>query len=198
MVVIHLLLFAWLCLPSFVMDTSNGPTVPSLENSLNKNMNSTWCVLKLLLVSNKSNKNYCATLYLYSTIIIFLSSFVIALLVFLGVVLFPCLIKKFSSKSNCGKLVLGLLLSYCSRFCNLIALLWAPKTNSMEALRGLSIWDKITSPEIMWGFIIVLFFISSVRVYQGKGAFTNYVYKVVKKNRLFVNSYTIENVNGGG
>ena len=87
---------------------------------------------------------------------------------FLGVVLFPCLIKSFSSKSNCGKLVLGLLLSYCSRFCNLIALLWAPKTNSMEALRGLSIWDKITSPEIMWGFIIVLFFISSVRVYQGK------------------------------
>ena len=98
----------------------------------------------------------------------FISSFVLALLVFLGVVLFPCLIKNFSSKSNCGKLVLGLLLSYCSRFCNLIALLWAPKTNSMEALRGLSIWDKITSPEIMWGFIIVLFFISSVRVYQGK------------------------------
>lgn len=91
---------------------------------------------------------------------------VIALLVFLGVVLFPCLIKNFSSKSKCGKLVLGLLLSYCSRFCNLIALLWAPKTNSMETLRGLSIWDKITSPEIMWGFIIVLFFISSVRAYQ--------------------------------
>ena len=163
MVVIHLLLFAWLCLPSFVMDTSNGPTVPSLENSLNKNMNSTWCVLKLLLVSNKSNKTI---VQLYTCIL--QSSFVLALLVFLGVVLFPCLIKNFSSKSNFGKLVLGLLLSYCSRFCNLIALLWAPKTNSMEALRGLSIWDKITSPEIMWGFIIVLFFISSVRVYQGK------------------------------
>ena len=112
-------------------------------------------------------KNYCATLYLCN-IIVFLSSFVLALLVFLGVVLFPCLIKNFSSKSNFGKLVLGLLLSYCSRFCNLIALLWAPKINSMEALRGLSIWDKITSPEIMWGFIIVLFFVSSVRVYQGK------------------------------
>ena len=94
-------------------------------------------------------------------------------MVFLGVVLFPCLIKNFSPKSNCGKLVLGLLLSYCSRFCNLIALLWAPKTNSMEALRGLSIWDKITSPEIMWGFIIVLFFISSVRVYQGKRGYHN-------------------------
>ena len=34
--------------------------------------------------------------------------------------------------------------------------------------KGSSIWDKITSPEIMWGFIIVLFFISSVRVHQGE------------------------------
>jgi len=91
----------------------------------------------------------------------------IALMMFLGVVLSPCLIRSCSSKFNCGKLVLGLLLSYCSRFCNLIALLWAPKSSSgMETLRGLSVWDKITSPEIMWGFIIVLFFISSVRVYQ--------------------------------
>ena len=35
-----------------------------------------------------------------------------------------------------------------------------------------------------------------------KGAFTNYVYKRRgvggQKNRLFVNFYTIENVNGGG
>ena len=35
-----------------------------------------------------------------------------------------------------------------------------------------------------------------------KGAFTNYVYKGRgvggQKNRLFVNIYTIENVNGGG
>lgn len=93
---------------------------------------------------------------------------VIALLMFLGIVLFPCLIKTCSSRyQNFQKLVLGLLLSYCSRFCNLIALLWAPKTNSMETLQqGSSIWDKITSPEIMWGFIIVLFFISSVRVHQ--------------------------------
>ena len=92
-----------------------------------------------------------------------------ALLLFLGIVLSPCLIRSCSSRSNCGKLVLGLLLSYCSRFCNLIALLWAPKSNnSMETLESLSVWDKITSPEIMWGFIIALFFISSVRVYQGK------------------------------
>ena len=119
-------------------------------------------------------------------IIVFLSSFVLALLVFLGVVLFPCLIKNFSSKSNFGKLVLGLLLSYCSRFCNLIALLWAPKTNSMEVLRGLSIWDKITSPEIMWGFIIVLFFISSVTnfvtVMYVEGAFLNSIRKEERGN----------------
>ena len=35
-----------------------------------------------------------------------------------------------------------------------------------------------------------------------KGAFTNYIYKRRgvggQKNRLFVNFYTIENVNGGG
>ena len=130
--------------------------------------------------------NYCATLYLCN-IIVFLSSFVLALLVFLGVVLFPCLIKNFSSKSNFGKLVLGLLLSYCSRFCNLIALLWAPKTNSMEVLRGLSIWDKITSPEIMWGFIIVLFFISSVRVYQGKKHKRDMI-NMIKENYIY-NSY---------
>jgi len=96
---------------------------------------------------------------------------VVALVMFLGIVLFPCLIRSCSSKFNGGKLVLGLLLSYCSRFCNLIALLWAPKSSSTagkaeETLLGLSVWDKITSPEIMWGFIIVLFFISSVRVYQ--------------------------------
>merc|ERR1739842_235620 len=87
---------------------------------------------------------------------------VIALLVFLGVVLFPCLIKNFSSKSNCGKLVLGLLLSYCSRFCNLIALLWASKSETDTS----NVLAKLTSPEVMWTFIIILFFISSVRVYQ--------------------------------
>ena len=39
-------------------------------------------------------------------------------------------------------------------------------------------------------------------VAKGRGAFTNYVYKRRgvggQKNRLFVNFYTIENVNGGG
>merc|ERR1712079_544841 len=59
----------------------------------------------------------------------------IALSTFLLLVLIPCI-----RASQCSKLALGLLLSYCSRFCNLIALLWA--------------------------FIIILFFISSVRVYQ--------------------------------
>ena len=37
---------------------------------------------------------------------------------------------------------------------------------------------------------------------SGKGPFTNYVYKRRgiggQKNRLFVNYYTVENVNGGG
>ena len=59
---------------------------------------------------------------------------------------------------------MGLLLSYCSRFCNLIALLWAPKSEGQTS----NVFASIVSPEVMWSFIIILFFISSVRVYQGK------------------------------
>ena len=43
---------------------------------------------------------------------------------------------------------------------------------------------------------------TTLSTYLPKGAFTNYVYKrrgvSGQKNRLFVNFYTIENVNGGG
>ena len=86
----------------------------------------------------------------------------IAIMAFLGLVLIPSLLHQ--SKSSLSKLMLGLLLSYCSRFCNLIALLWAPSQKSLS----LSTWDKLLSPDFgMWGFIIALFFISSVRVYQG-------------------------------
>ena len=74
-------------------------------------------------------------------------------------VLIPCL-----RASQCSKLALGLLLSYCSRFCNLIALLWAPKSEGHTS----NVFASIASPEVMWSFIIILFFISSVRVYQGK------------------------------
>merc|ERR1719461_2390442 len=83
----------------------------------------------------------------------------IALSTFLLLVLIPCI-----RASQCSKLMLGLLLSYCSRFCNLIALLWAPKNSLTEHI--LTDWNYITSPQIMWGFIVVLFFISSVRVYE--------------------------------
>jgi len=86
---------------------------------------------------------------------------VLAIVTFLCIVLIPCL---FKSSTNGDKLMLGLLLSYCSRFCNLIALLWAPKNSLTEHI--LTDWNYITSPQIMWGFIVVLFFISSVRVYE--------------------------------
>lgn len=82
---------------------------------------------------------------------------VLALSTFLVLVVLPCL-----KYSQCCKLALGLLLSYCSRFCNLIALLWAPKNDS-ETFNYLA---KVASPEVLWTFIIILFFISSVRVYQ--------------------------------
>lgn len=82
---------------------------------------------------------------------------VIALMTFMVLVLLPCL-----KTSQCSKLVLGLLLSYCSRFCNLIALLWASKSETDTS----NVLAKLTSPEVMWTFIIILFFISSVRVYQ--------------------------------
>ena len=46
------------------------------------------------------------------------------------------------------------------------------------------------------------FFVTNEPLKKAKGAFTNYVYKRRgvggQKNRLFVNHYTIENVNGGG
>ena len=82
-----------------------------------------------------------------------------ALTTFMVVVTLPCL-----KNSQCSKLVLGLLLSYCSRFCNLIALLWAPKPES----EAFDFFAKFASPEVMWSFIVILFFIASVRVYQGK------------------------------
>ena len=65
---------------------------------------------------------------------------------------------------------MGLLLSYCSRFCNLIALLWAPKSEGQTS----NVFASIVSPEVMWSFIIILFFISSVRVYQGKSYLPTY------------------------
>lgn len=92
----------------------------------------------------------------------------LALMAFLCVTFLPCIFRGSFSKDNGKKLLLGLLLAYCSRFCNLIALLWAPKSsnNGLNNLPDESVWDKITSPEIMWLFIIVLFFFASVRVYQ--------------------------------
>lgn len=84
------------------------------------------------------------------------SKAVMALCAFLTVVLLPCcvLMKK---KSSVTKLLLGLLLSYSSRFCNLIALLWASKSSEEQ---------EEQPTHIMWGFIYMLFFVSSVRVYQ--------------------------------
>jgi len=91
-----------------------------------------------------------------------------ALCVFLVSIVFPSIFRTCSFKSKGQKLILGLLLSYCSRFCNLIALLWAPKSEEEDFsdFQMYSILDKITSPEVMWIFIIILFFFSSVRVYQ--------------------------------
>lgn len=81
---------------------------------------------------------------------------------FLAVVLIPCMLLNKAKYGPSQKLMLGLLMSYCSRFCNLIALLWAPKNTEIN----LDFWEYVTSPQIMWGFIVVLFFICSVRVYQ--------------------------------
>ena len=91
---------------------------------------------------------------------------VLGIVTFLFIVLIPCLFKK-APNARIDKLLLGLLLSYCSRFCNLIALLWAPKNNADSASLTPDL-NYFTSPQIMWGFIVVLFFISSVRVYEGK------------------------------
>ncbi len=95
----------------------------------------------------------------------------------MAIVLLPCAIRSCHRSSNCTKLLLGLLLAYSSRFCNLIALLWAsnhPKDaagiGTEEDLILISLTSAkitITSPDVMWGFINVLFFASSVRAYEG-------------------------------
>jgi hypothetical protein len=60
-------------------------------------------------------------------------------------------------------MALGLLLAYSSRFFNLVALLWS----SSPELRDREVSDRRQNQDSMWGFIYLLFFISSVRVHQG-------------------------------
>jgi hypothetical protein len=64
-------------------------------------------------------------------------------------------------------MALGLLLAYSSRFFNLVALLWS----SSPELRDREVSDRRQNQDSMWGFIYLLFFISSVRVHQGTYAY---------------------------
>jgi hypothetical protein len=57
------------------------------------------------------------------------------------------------------------------RFFNLVALLWS---TSPAAGRAESQWDRQLNQDSMWGFIYLLFFISSVRVHQGTHLGTDY------------------------
>ena len=66
---------------------------------------------------------------------------------------------------ECKRLLLGLLLAYSSRFFNLVALLWSPSPNTTASSSA----STTTTPSsgVMWAFVHLLFFVSSVRVHQG-------------------------------
>ena len=121
-----------------------------------------FCVFHIIMVSL-----HCAVLEVFhwfqvsSTKI--LPNFKSFCLSFSALMTFMCIILIPKWNNNIGKLFTGLLLSYCSRFCNLIALLWVPTHHH----GSLSLMEYLTGPDVMWIFIIALFFISSVRVYQG-------------------------------
>jgi len=72
-------------------------------------------------------------------------------------------------------LVLGLLLSYSSRCFNLMSLLWSPSSSSaaLQVVTSpsspadlLTSSGLLASSNVMWGFVYLLFILSSVRVHQ--------------------------------
>ena len=67
---------------------------------------------------------------------------------------------------ECKRLLLGLLLAYSSRFFNLVALLWSPSPTT-SASSSASMTTTTPSSGVMWAFVHLLFFVSSVRVHQG-------------------------------
>lgn len=87
------------------------------------------------------------------------SKALLALVTFLSIVVVPSMFLSHESKRT---MVVGLLLAYSSRFFNLVALLWS---SSPESKAGQTP-DRKLNQETMWGFIYLLFFISSVRVHQ--------------------------------
>lgn len=91
------------------------------------------------------------------------SKALLALVVFLSIVLLPSFALKKDGQDRTSTMILGLLLAYSSRFFNLVALLWS----SSPELRERDTPDlRRQNQDTMWGFIYLLFFISSVRVHQ--------------------------------
>jgi len=82
-------------------------------------------------------------------------------------------------KSSRGQaLVFGLLLSYSSRFFNLMALLWSSPTVVPSSNVGVT--NPAPSSYLIWGFVYLLFAVSSVRVHQvtqeTRSAFSSWIH----------------------
>lgn len=89
------------------------------------------------------------------------SKVALSLLCFLLVVLIPTI--SVTPYKDIRTLLIGLLMAYSSRFCNIAAFLWAiPSTNEDSK----SIIIQVFGPQVMWIFIYFLFIISSVKVHQ--------------------------------
>jgi len=95
------------------------------------------------------------------------SKVVIALVGFLVTVMSVANIPFYASNKgvDCKRLLLGLLLAYSSRFFNLVALLWSPSPNT-TASSASTTTTTTPSSGVMWAFVHLLFFVSSVRVHQ--------------------------------
>jgi len=99
----------------------------------------------------------------------------IALLGFLATVMTTSRLSScVGSRDRARTLLFGLLLSYSSRFFNLAALLWSQP-------RGLAGdgYSSLLASNVMWGFVYLLFTLSSVRVHQvtqeTKSAFSSWI-----------------------
>lgn len=81
-----------------------------------------------------------------------------------------------ADKSSSQALVFGLLLAYSSRFFNLMALLWSSPTVTSK----LGVTNPAPSSYLIWGFVYLLFAVSSVRVHQvtqeTRSAFSSWIH----------------------
>jgi len=109
------------------------------------------------------------------------SKVILALVGFLSTVLATTRMNCGAAKFSGQALVFGLLLSYSSRFFNLMALLWSSPTAAAAASSSVGVASYASSSSyLIWGFVYLLFAVSSVRVHQvtqeTRSAFSSWIH----------------------